>query len=95
MALPTSPEMQAYVAQLFKAHMAEQEAIIRGLLERWVSELEPVVVRTYDSFSDQVKGLGIANDPTGMIVLANPKWREPRKPFELLRRASRSNQFVF
>jgi len=82
MALPQTPEMAAYVAKALKAHIAQQEATVRALLSQWVSGLEPVIVRTYDCSIDQIKGIGIADDPTGMIVVANPKWR---KPFEFIR----------
>lgn len=52
--------------------MRRQESILRSLLGQWVSELEPVILFGRDQL--QMKGLGIKDDPTGMVVLPNPEW---------------------
>lgn len=76
MALPTTPEMQAYAARAVKAYMIEQERTLRDLLGQWVSELEPVVIyRYWDAL--HIAGIGIADDPTGMIVIENPNCPPP------------------
>ena len=74
MALPNSPEMWELAGKACVAYMKDQEQLLRDLLGQWVSELEPVIVYGRDSIP-QIKGIGIKGDPTGMIVVANPKWR--------------------
>lgn len=61
-----------WVALAVDAHMRRQESILRNLLSQWVSELEPVILFGRDQL--QMKGLGIKDDPTGMVVLHNPEW---------------------
>lgn len=78
MALPTSPEMQAYAAEQMVAWMREQEETLRTLLGQWVSGLEPVIMYDYGLGIMRIKGIGIADDPTGMVVVADPKYRPAR-----------------
>lgn len=74
MALPTTPAMQEMAAKACIAYMRQQEQLLRNLLGQWVSGLEPTII--YGSgLPMQIKGIGIKDDPTGMVVVENPEWR--------------------
>lgn len=73
MVTPTTPAMQELAAKACLAWARDQERLLRDLLSQWVSELEPVIMYGRDSLM-QMKGIGIKDDPTGMIVIANPHY---------------------
>lgn len=61
--------LQQHFGQKMRLYAVQQETILRFLLERWVSELEPVVIYRYHD-PLRIVGLGIKGDPTGTIVVA-------------------------
>lgn len=74
MALPTTPAMQELAAKACLAWIKDQEQLLRDLLGQWVSEIEPVIMYGSDPLMS-MKGIGIAGDPTGMVVIPNPHYR--------------------
>lgn len=60
--------LYALVRQVQAEEASRREALLRELLGRWASELEPVVA--IDQASGQVLGLAVAGDPSGRIVVA-------------------------
>lgn len=73
MPIPSTPEMQQLVAEAYIAWMREQEQTIRDLLGKWVSEMEPTII--YGAgLPMQIKGIGIADDPTGAVIIENQKF---------------------
>lgn len=74
MALPV-PGMEKAISDAIKRHMVAQENTIRELLSRWASGLSPVIL--YQRGGMQIVGVGIEDDPTGRVVVANPKYHRP------------------
>lgn len=56
-----------YVHRATAAKAASDEIILRGLLSRWVSELDPVVMIHQDTH--RILGLGMLDDPTGAVYV--------------------------
>lgn len=71
MVLPTSPEMQRLAAQAARQWARDQENLLRDLLGRWVSELEPTIIYDSGSFI-QIAGIGMRGDPEGRIIIEAP-----------------------
>lgn len=57
----------AFVSRAIKAQAAADEAVIKWLLGRWASELEPSIAR--EQGTGRILGLCVADDPTGAIVV--------------------------
>lgn len=62
-----SAALVAMVRQAQADMATRREAIVRELLGRWVSELEPAVA--IDQASGAIIGLAVAGDPSGRIVV--------------------------
>lgn len=55
----------------YACKLAEDEKIIKELLSRWVSELEPEIVYQ----NNKIIGLAVADDPTATVHIHVPTWR--------------------
>lgn len=75
MALPMSPEMQEYVAQVYNDWLVEQDRCLRSLLGQWVSEFEPEIHYANDGGINQIIGVGMRGDPDCRVIIRNPNYR--------------------
>lgn len=74
MPLPRTPEEWDAAAKAMELWAAQRRREYLDLMGRWVSGLEPELIYGRDILSG-IKGVGIAGDPSGRIVVANPAWR--------------------
>lgn len=75
MATPTTSIMYQPLADAVAEYMRRQEATLRELLGRWISELEPCVIYDWQDTGAEIKGIGMARDPDGRVIIANPDYR--------------------
>lgn len=64
---PGEASLRAHASVALRAKLRRDDATLREMLGRWVSESEPSVAFGLDT--GEIIGLTRADDPTGMIVL--------------------------
>lgn len=64
---PASNALLSHASAALKARVSRDEATLREMLGRWVSESEPCIAVRLGT--GEIIGLARADDPTGTIVL--------------------------
>lgn len=70
-----------FLQDMLDARMAAESDLIREMLGRWVSELEPVVLRDENLLIAGLTIAGISIGQLAPVVVANPHYR-PRKHWD-------------
>lgn len=69
--------LSQHTNRLARSINLRREFMIYQMLQHWVSELEPTIILQQDFNSicgDRLIGLGLLDDPTGLVVIKAPEW---------------------